>query len=118
MDWSLINTKQCISYGISVCANPTDEHRSLGIDTEEDLITMGMKGTNYTFTTQCPIIEEFQQCLQILLRDKDNWDPSSKIFHISDMKEDKTYSTGRAPTTSQNICFVHLNSNSLFTPFT
>ena len=32
------------------------------------------------------------------------------------MKEDRSYSVGRVSTTSQHICFVALNSNSLLPP--
>ena len=83
MERSLINIKQCRYYGISVCDNPMDGHQSLGIETEEGFISMGMKGTTFTFTTWCPTDDGYQQCHQILLSDKGNWDPYANIFHIS-----------------------------------
>ena len=83
---------------------------------DEDLILIGMKGTTYTFTTQCPPYEEFQKCHQILLSDEYCWDLYVKIFHISAMNDQRRYGVGTAPTPSQNISSVNLNSNSLLTP--
>ena len=80
---------------------------------EEYFIPMVMKGSTCTFTMRCPMNEEFQQCLQIILSNRDHWDPSDKICHIALTEEERGYSVGRAPTPSRNICFFRLTSNSL-----
>ena len=83
---------------------------------EEDFIPMVMKRSTCTFTTWCPMNEEFQQCCQIILSNEDHWDPSAKICHIAVTQEERRYSVGRAPTPSHNIRFLNLKSNSLLTP--
>ena len=54
---------------------------------EDDFIPTGMKEKTCTFTTRCPIDEEFQQCHHIILSNEDHWDPSVNISHISVMEE-------------------------------
>ena len=87
MDRSFINPNQCRAYGISIYDDPTYGHIFLGIDMEDDFIPTGMKEKTCTFTTRCPIDEEFQQCHHIILSNEDHWDPSVNISHISVMEE-------------------------------
>ena len=44
MDRSLINPKQCRSFGISLCDDPTDPHRTLGFQTNTLNIPLFMEG--------------------------------------------------------------------------
>ena len=87
MERSLIHLNQCRFYVISVYDNPTNGHQYLGIDTEEDLVPMCIKGTTCTFTKWCPMDEEFHKFHQILLSNDYHWDPSANIFNVSVMGE-------------------------------
>jgi len=43
---SLINPNQCRSFGISICDDPTDKHRKLGMELPDNhFIPFRMRGT-------------------------------------------------------------------------
>ena len=58
MDRSLINPDQCRSYGIFICDDPTDPHRTLGFETNTLNIPLFMEGTIVTMSTRCPYLED------------------------------------------------------------
>ena len=66
MPKSLINPNQCRAFGISLCDDPTDPHRALGMyDHENDLdIPMVMNGSFCSLLTRCPTKDEIQTCLR------------------------------------------------------
>lgn len=93
MDRSLINPNQCRAFGISVCDDPTDPHRSLGFHTEKKLIDLTMEGTIAYTTTRCPTLEELDTCPLIYLSDEHSWDPSNVTFAVASMKEEQRLSS-------------------------
>ena len=82
MKKSLINPNQCRAYGISVCDDPTDPHRELGIyDKDSDtFISMVMNGSFCSMLTRCPTPEEMDRCRRIYLSSEDMWDPNGSPF--------------------------------------
>ena len=93
-DRSLINPNQCRAFGISLCDNPSDPYRQLGMyDPESDLnIPMHMSGSFCSLPTRCPTDTELATCPWIHLSDQDHWDPSSAFTRSAS-------STRRAPPT-------------------
>lgn len=50
-----MDTNQCRSFGISLCDDPTDPYRPLGIQITEDMfIPFTMKGSTCGFESRCP----------------------------------------------------------------
>ena len=90
MERSLINPNQCRAFGIKICDDPTDEHRSLGIEADANsFIPMRMTGSTCGFLSRCPTDEELEECRYILLSDEEVWDPSQDVFHICAMEEEQ-----------------------------
>jgi hypothetical protein len=78
---TLINPYQLRAFGISVCDDPTDEHRQLGIQLDRDtLLPLYMKGSICRLMTWYPTNEELESCRIFDISDAHNWDPSSVIF--------------------------------------
>ena len=92
MDRSLINPNQCRSYGISLCDDPTDPHRTLGFQTNTLNIPLFMEGTIATMSTRCPSLEELESCQYIYLSDQEIWHPSNVNFKIMLMEEEVRHS--------------------------
>ena len=88
LDRSLINPNQCRAFGISLCDDPTDPHRSLGFHTEKVLVELYMNGTIATMLTHCPSQEELDTCPFIYLSDQDSWDPTKVNFQINSIKQE------------------------------
>ena len=82
MDKSLINPNQCRAFGISLCDDPTDPHRDLGIyDSSSDIfIPLHMSGSFSSLLTRCPTEEEMTSCRRIQLSCPDSWDPYDNPF--------------------------------------
>ena len=76
---SLINPNQCRSFGISLCDDPFDPHRSLSIydPVSEFTIPLTMNGTICSFKSRTPRPNEIQDSPHIILTSEANWDPSS-----------------------------------------
>ena len=79
---SLLNPNQCRSFGISLCDDPTDAHRELGIyvPSSDLMIPMIMNGSICSIMTRCPTYDELDSCRHILLSDEHNWNPDVVTF--------------------------------------
>ena len=103
MEKSLINPYQCRSYGISLCDDPTDEYRSLGIAADNiTFVPLEMTGSTCGFITRYPTDEELESCRHITLSDEHDWDPSKDHFQVSSMQA-KQFTTNLS---SRSICTV------------
>ena len=89
MNRSLINPNQCRAFGISVCDDPTDPHRSLGFHTDTITIPFSMDGSIASTKTRCPTQEELDTCPHIVLSDEDHWDPTNVTFGIHSVTEEE-----------------------------
>ena len=81
-DKSLINPNQCRAFGVSLCDDPSDPHRDLGIyDSDSGLFfPMTMQGSFCTLLTRCPTLDELEHCRHVILSDEHHWDPSADPF--------------------------------------
>ena len=88
---SLLNPNQCRSFGISLCDDPTDTHRDLGIyDPSSDLmIPMTMKGSICSLMTRCPTYDELDNCTHIFLSDEHNWSTDAVTFNVSSLNGER-----------------------------
>ena len=84
---SLLNPNQCRSFGISLCDDPTDAHRELGIyvPSSDLMIPMTMNGSICSIMTRCPTHDELDSCRHILLSDEHNWNPDAVTFNVSSL---------------------------------
>ena len=58
MDHSLINPNQCRSFGIPLCDDPTDQHRTLGLELSDDyVVPFNMRGTTCYFLSRSPLVD-------------------------------------------------------------
>jgi hypothetical protein len=75
---SLINPNQCRIYGISICDDPFDPHRSLGIFDHNTGVTIPFKmfGTTAAVETRSISPNELLNTRQIVMCDSIPWDPS------------------------------------------
>jgi hypothetical protein len=75
---SLINPNQCRAYGVSICDDPFDKNRPLGLHDPVSGITIPfeMHGSIAGFTTRAPQEQEIRTCRHIVLCDNAPWDPS------------------------------------------
>ena len=81
MERSLINPNQCRAFGIRICDDPTDPHRKLGIELNDNyFVPMQMDGTTCGFTTRCPSNEELDSCRTFVCSDEQTWDPNADNF--------------------------------------
>ena len=84
MEKSLINPNQCRAFGTPICDDPTDPHRSLGINVDGSLIIhMDMDGSTCGFTSRYPTDDEVRNCRTFTLSDTLQWDPTQDIFNVS-----------------------------------
>ena len=96
MTKSLINPNQCRAYGVPVCDDPTDPHRSLGFQLDDIDIPFQMSGSTAVFKTQCPTPEEMDTCQKVFMSDPEYWDPINVEFNVSSVYENMR--------TTYNIC--------------
>ena len=92
MDRSLINPNQSRHYGIGICDDPTDRHRSLGIEVSDDMfVPMSMSGTTCGLSTRCPTDAELEPgiCRRSLLSDEHHWDPNDVTFRVASVVRGK-----------------------------
>ena len=81
---SLINPNQCRAFGISLCDDPTNSHRNLGIyEKEEDIfIPMEMNGSFCSILTRCLTLDELERCRKVCLLSEESWNPISNPFGL------------------------------------
>jgi hypothetical protein len=76
LDHSLINPNQIRVTGISVCNDPFDRYRHLGINLDILHIPFQTDGNTIYFTSRVPTKQELEDCQYITLTDDEEWDPS------------------------------------------
>ena len=90
MEKSLINSYQCRAFGISLCDDPVDPHRPLGIQVDDTtFIPMEMVGSTYGFNMRYPMDEDLENCPHLEISDQFTWDPSKDIFNVSSMEVER-----------------------------
>ena len=79
MRHSLANPNQCRAYGISVCDDPFDPYRELGIQDpqSEVCIPFEMDGTVAFFETRIPTEQESMESPRIILTSEEEWNPAT-----------------------------------------
>ena len=78
---SLINPNQCRSYGISLCDDPTDPNRDIGMELPDNLfLPFKMRGTTSYFKSRSLDVEELESCRTFQVSDANHWDPTDEIF--------------------------------------
>jgi hypothetical protein len=79
---SLINPNQCRAYGISICDDPFDPNRPLGLHDPKTgiFIPFEMQGTTAGFKTRAPQRDEVDRYRHIIMCDDAPWDPTKIIF--------------------------------------
>jgi len=81
MTHSLINPNQCRAYGLSVCDDPTDKHRIIGMELSDNyFLPFRMRGTTCYFESRSPTIEELESCQTFKISDDNDWDPTAEMF--------------------------------------
>ena len=87
MNKSLTNPYQCRSFGITLCDDPTDPNKKLGINPKDDcFIDLSIQGLTCGFLTQYPTDHNLANCRLIVLSDEENWNPSMTYFNVSSMQ--------------------------------
>jgi len=80
LNHSLINPNQCRSYGISLCDDPTDPNRDIGMELPDNyFLPFKMRETTCYFKTRSPDVEEFESCRTFQVSDANHWDPTDEI---------------------------------------
>jgi hypothetical protein len=76
---SLINPNQCRLHGISLCDDPHDPHRPLGIRDPETETEIPMRfGSCIVYVeTRAPTIEEIRTLPRVIMTSDEPWDPAS-----------------------------------------
>jgi len=70
--------------GVSLCDDPTDQHRKLGIELSDDyVVPFCMRGTTCFFQSRSPSLSEIETCRTFQLSDTDIWNPATDMFRIS-----------------------------------
>ena len=79
MKHSLINPNQCRKFGIDLCDDPYDPHRSLRLLDNDTGITIPFvtKGSTVLFCTHAPSQTELDTCLHVVLTNDAPWDPQN-----------------------------------------
>ena len=91
MERTRINPNQCRAYGVSICDDLVDPHRSLGImckgeNNEDFLIPVLINGRTCTFLSRYPIDNELDSCCRLLLSDEHVYGPLSDVFYHSSIE--------------------------------
>ena len=76
---SLLNPNQCRANGLSLCDDPTDPHRALGMTVDSFFIPFQMNGTTALFNSRAPSPEELAHCTMLDLT-AEQWDPTTVSF--------------------------------------
>jgi len=81
MNHSLINPNKYRVYGLSVCDDPTDKHRDIGMHLPDNyFLPFKMLGTTCYFEPRSPTVEELESCQTFEVSDDNNWDPTTEMF--------------------------------------
>ena len=84
MEKTLINRNQFQYFGITICDEPTDQHRPLGIVVDFNAHTpISMMGSTCGYITLYTIDGKIEIYRHITVSDEHDWDPSKHIFKIS-----------------------------------
>ena len=76
---SLICPQQVRSYGVSMCDDPYDPNRPLGMKCEDGtVIPFNVKKSMIGVTTRCPSLQEYESCRHLVMTSPQIWDPTSK----------------------------------------
>jgi hypothetical protein len=114
---TLLNPNQLRAFGISICDDPTDKHRPLGIELDNRThLPMYMKGSICGLMTWSPTNEELESCRIVDVSNVSDWDPSSVIFPDVRHPDDR-YSTISAFVTRRlNPIDCHVSCNDCILP--
>lgn len=77
LDHLLINVNQIRITGLSVCDDPYDRYRNIGIETSDIFIPFSLDGNTLNFESHVPTEDELTNCPYIILTDDTEWDPNS-----------------------------------------
>jgi len=81
MNHSLINPNQSRAYGLSVCDDPTDKHRDIGMQLPDNhFLPFKMCGTTCYFESRSPTVDELELCQTFKVSDEHHWNPTDEIF--------------------------------------
>lgn len=82
MNKTLLNPNQLYAFGISICNDPTDEHRPLGIQLDSNThLPLYMNWSNCGLMTWSPTNhEDLESCCISNISDVNDWDPSNVVF--------------------------------------
>jgi hypothetical protein len=82
---SLINPNQCRIYGISICDDPFDPHRTMGIyDTSNDIyVPLRMYGSTAAVETRSISLSELSIARHLVMCDSKPWEPEHVTFPYS-----------------------------------
>jgi len=97
---SLLNPNQMRMFGLSVCDDPWDEYRTLGVDCEDAFIPFEMDGTNVFFETRVPTDWELLN-LPVIPITGDTWDPSTVVMKGAKSREEAEMRTIRSLTSGR-----------------
>ncbi len=77
---SLINPNQVRAFGVSLCDDPTDPNRHMGMTIQDQLIPFAMAGSTCHFTTRMPTNWEMENCLQVEITSDAEWNLNQVHF--------------------------------------
>ena len=81
MCYSLINSNQCRSFGISMCDDPTDKHRKIVMELPDNyFLPFRMRGTTCYFQSRSPEVHELETCRTFQVSDANFWNPADEMF--------------------------------------
>ncbi len=80
MQHSLINPNQVRAYGVSLCDDPMDPNRQLGMMVQDTFIPFTMAGTTCSFATRTPTSWELDNCPHLEITSNSEWNPCAPHF--------------------------------------
>ena len=83
LDHALTNPNQLRAYGHSVCDDPYDPNRDLGIQVQgtDIFIPFEISGTTVLFNTRVPTIQGLKECRSVVLTSEATWNPNKITLH-------------------------------------
>jgi len=104
MNKTLLNPNQLRAFGISVCDDPTDEYRPLGIQLDPDThLPLYMNGSICGLMTWSPTDEELESCRIFDLSDVNDWDPTHVVFSNAISDDSGRYSSVNSVFSHQSL---------------
>jgi hypothetical protein len=114
---TLLNLNQLCAYGISVCDDPTDEHRPLGIQLDASThLPLYMQGSICGLMTWYPTNEELNSCRIFDISDIHNWDPSSVVFPDARHPNDRYSNVYSVAVRHSSVFDCHVSCNDCILP--